>query len=120
MSEAERLLRHAVRPALAPQPQRPAVWHQVRKRRLAPFFSDDFKLLCAPSYLVPLLRPHPPPPTSVDKCRYMDSKMKPLWLVYNNKLLLGDTLGIIFKNGDGERDLEAAWLGSKERKTDGG
>uniref|UniRef100_A0AAZ3R0U1 phosphatidylinositol-4,5-bisphosphate 3-kinase n=1 Tax=Oncorhynchus tshawytscha TaxID=74940 RepID=A0AAZ3R0U1_ONCTS len=34
------------------------------------------------------------------KCRYMDSKMKPLWIVYNNKLLGGDTLGIIFKNGD--------------------
>lgn len=31
----------------------------------------------------------------------MDSKMKPLWIVYNNKLLSGDTLGIIFKNGDG-------------------
>uniref|UniRef100_M3ZWR1 Phosphatidylinositol 4,5-bisphosphate 3-kinase catalytic subunit beta isoform n=1 Tax=Xiphophorus maculatus TaxID=8083 RepID=M3ZWR1_XIPMA len=37
---------------------------------------------------------------SVEKCRYMDSKMKPLWIVYNNKLLNGDTLGIIFKNGD--------------------
>ncbi|XP_057206445.1 phosphatidylinositol 4,5-bisphosphate 3-kinase catalytic subunit beta isoform isoform X1 [Triplophysa rosa] len=36
----------------------------------------------------------------VEKCRYMDSKMKPLWIVYNNKLLDGDTLGIIFKNGD--------------------
>ncbi|XP_015226933.1 PREDICTED: phosphatidylinositol 4,5-bisphosphate 3-kinase catalytic subunit beta isoform [Cyprinodon variegatus] len=38
---------------------------------------------------------------NVEKCRYMDSKMKPLWIVYNNKLLNGDTLGIIFKNGDG-------------------
>nr|XP_023700850.1 phosphatidylinositol 4,5-bisphosphate 3-kinase catalytic subunit beta isoform [Paramormyrops kingsleyae] len=37
---------------------------------------------------------------SVEKCRYMDSKMKPLWIVYNNKLLDGDTLGIIYKNGD--------------------
>lgn len=36
----------------------------------------------------------------------MDSKMKPLWIVYNNKLMGGDTLGIIFKNGDGERDLK--------------
>lgn len=34
----------------------------------------------------------------------MDSKMKPLWIVYNNKLLVGDTLGIIFKNGDGRRN----------------
>lgn len=40
---------------------------------------------------------------SVEKCRYMDSKMKPLWIVYHNKLLAGDTLEIIFKNGDGER-----------------
>uniref|UniRef100_A0A3B4U6T9 Phosphatidylinositol 4,5-bisphosphate 3-kinase catalytic subunit beta isoform n=1 Tax=Seriola dumerili TaxID=41447 RepID=A0A3B4U6T9_SERDU len=36
----------------------------------------------------------------VTECRYMDSKMKPLWIVYNNKLMGGDTLGIIFKNGD--------------------
>ncbi|XP_005157523.1 phosphatidylinositol 4,5-bisphosphate 3-kinase catalytic subunit beta isoform isoform X1 [Danio rerio] len=37
---------------------------------------------------------------SVEKCKYMDSKMKPLWIVYNNKLLGGETVGIIFKNGD--------------------
>uniref|UniRef100_A0A8C5D1S3 phosphatidylinositol-4,5-bisphosphate 3-kinase n=1 Tax=Gadus morhua TaxID=8049 RepID=A0A8C5D1S3_GADMO len=36
----------------------------------------------------------------VERCRYMDSKMKPLWIVYHNKLLRGDSLGIIFKNGD--------------------
>lgn len=30
--------------------------------------------------------------------------MKPLWIVYNNKLLVGDMLGIIFKNGDGKRN----------------
>uniref|UniRef100_A0A8B9HR65 Phosphatidylinositol 4,5-bisphosphate 3-kinase catalytic subunit beta isoform n=1 Tax=Astyanax mexicanus TaxID=7994 RepID=A0A8B9HR65_ASTMX len=36
----------------------------------------------------------------VERCKYMDSKMKPLWIVYHNKLLVGDTLGIIFKNGD--------------------
>uniref|UniRef100_A0A8C2XKC6 Phosphatidylinositol-4,5-bisphosphate 3-kinase catalytic subunit beta n=1 Tax=Cyclopterus lumpus TaxID=8103 RepID=A0A8C2XKC6_CYCLU len=38
--------------------------------------------------------------SNFQRCRYMDSKMKPLWIVYNNKLLGGDTLGIIFKNGD--------------------
>ncbi|TRY82502.1 hypothetical protein DNTS_013819 [Danionella cerebrum] len=32
-----------------------------------------------------------------DKCKFMDSKMKPLWLMYKNKY---DTVGIIFKNGD--------------------
>uniref|UniRef100_A0A4W6CES4 phosphatidylinositol-4,5-bisphosphate 3-kinase n=1 Tax=Lates calcarifer TaxID=8187 RepID=A0A4W6CES4_LATCA len=37
---------------------------------------------------------------NTNRCRYMDSKMKPLWIVYNNKLMGGDTLGIIFKNGD--------------------
>ncbi|KAF2975370.1 hypothetical protein EK904_003959 [Melospiza melodia maxima] len=36
----------------------------------------------------------------VEKCRYMDSKMKPLWIVYNNKMFGGDHVGIIFKNGD--------------------
>lgn len=40
---------------------------------------------------------------SVEKCRYMDSKMKPLWIVYNNKMFGGDLVGIIFKNGDGKQ-----------------
>ncbi|XP_041126154.1 phosphatidylinositol 4,5-bisphosphate 3-kinase catalytic subunit beta isoform-like isoform X1 [Polyodon spathula] len=37
---------------------------------------------------------------NVEKCRFMDSKMKPLWIVYENKLLGGESLGIIIKNGD--------------------
>lgn len=41
----------------------------------------------------------------------MDSKMKPLWIVYNNKLLSGDTLGIIFKNGDGRDQGRGVWKG---------
>ncbi|XP_023368762.1 phosphatidylinositol 4,5-bisphosphate 3-kinase catalytic subunit beta isoform [Otolemur garnettii] len=36
----------------------------------------------------------------VEKCKYMDSKMKPLWLVYNNKVFGEDSVGVIFKNGD--------------------
>uniref|UniRef100_A0AAQ5YFV1 phosphatidylinositol-4,5-bisphosphate 3-kinase n=1 Tax=Amphiprion ocellaris TaxID=80972 RepID=A0AAQ5YFV1_AMPOC len=36
----------------------------------------------------------------VEKCRFMDSKMKPLWLMYLNPSLQGDMMGIIFKNGD--------------------
>ncbi|XP_068136641.1 phosphatidylinositol 4,5-bisphosphate 3-kinase catalytic subunit beta isoform isoform X2 [Hyperolius riggenbachi] len=36
----------------------------------------------------------------VEKCKYMDSKMKPLWIVYSNKGFGGDNIGIIFKNGD--------------------
>lgn len=39
---------------------------------------------------------------SADKCRFMDSKMKPLWLMYKNTCAQGDMVGIIFKNGDGE------------------
>lgn len=27
--------------------------------------------------------------------------MKPLWLVYNNKVFGEDSVGVIFKNGDG-------------------
>ncbi|KAM8864441.1 phosphatidylinositol 4,5-bisphosphate 3-kinase catalytic subunit delta isoform 2-T3 [Spinachia spinachia] len=34
-----------------------------------------------------------------DKCRFMNSKMKPLWLMYNPGAQ-GDMVGIIFKNGD--------------------
>ncbi|KAM4695460.1 phosphatidylinositol 4,5-bisphosphate 3-kinase catalytic subunit beta isoform 1-T2 [Discoglossus pictus] len=36
----------------------------------------------------------------VEKCKFMDSKMKPLWIVYNNRGFGGDSIGIIFKNGD--------------------
>lgn len=43
-------------------------------------------------------------PCSADKCRFMDSKMKPLWLMYKNPSTPGDMMGIIFKNGDGELD----------------
>uniref|UniRef100_A0AAR2JDK6 Phosphatidylinositol-4,5-bisphosphate 3-kinase n=1 Tax=Pygocentrus nattereri TaxID=42514 RepID=A0AAR2JDK6_PYGNA len=37
---------------------------------------------------------------STEKCKFMDSKMKPLWLMYKNKWVQADTVGIIFKNGD--------------------
>ncbi|XP_075459685.1 phosphatidylinositol 4,5-bisphosphate 3-kinase catalytic subunit delta isoform [Ascaphus truei] len=36
----------------------------------------------------------------VELCTFMDSKMKPLWVVYNNDLSGGSRVGIIFKNGD--------------------
>ncbi|KAM8829443.1 phosphatidylinositol 4,5-bisphosphate 3-kinase catalytic subunit delta isoform 2-T2 [Synchiropus picturatus] len=35
-----------------------------------------------------------------DKCRFMDSKMKPLWLMYKNPWAHEDMRGIIFKSGD--------------------
>ena len=34
------------------------------------------------------------------KCKFMDSKMKPLWLVFNNQEELGASVYQIFKNGD--------------------
>ncbi|KAM4770719.1 phosphatidylinositol 4,5-bisphosphate 3-kinase catalytic subunit beta isoform 2-T2 [Rhinophrynus dorsalis] len=36
----------------------------------------------------------------IEKCKYMDSKMKPLWIVYSNQGFGRDSQGIIFKNGD--------------------
>ena len=41
-------------------------------------------------------------PLSVDQCKFMDSKMRPLYLVFENMDELGDLVRIIFKNGDGE------------------
>jgi len=38
----------------------------------------------------------------------MDSKMRPLYLVFENLDELGDLVRIIFKNGDGECDI--IWL----------
>lgn len=35
-----------------------------------------------------------------DKCKVMDSKMRPLWIVYHNSDINGDDINIIFKNGD--------------------
>ena len=42
---------------------------------------------------------------STDKCKFMDSKMRPLWMVWKNY----DTIGgadldfyVMYKNGDGE------------------
>ncbi|XP_053256853.1 phosphatidylinositol 4,5-bisphosphate 3-kinase catalytic subunit delta isoform [Podarcis raffonei] len=38
---------------------------------------------------------------SVELCTFMDSKMKPLWIVFNNEEIGGTrNVGIIFKNGD--------------------
>lgn len=35
-----------------------------------------------------------------EKCRVMDSKMKPLWIVFENVDSHGDDIYVIFKNGD--------------------
>ncbi|XP_069774535.1 phosphatidylinositol 4,5-bisphosphate 3-kinase catalytic subunit delta isoform isoform X2 [Narcine bancroftii] len=36
----------------------------------------------------------------VDKCKFMDSKMKPLWIVHRNQRSDGNPMSLIFKNGD--------------------
>lgn len=36
----------------------------------------------------------------VDKCKVMDSKMRPLWIVFENADMHGDDICVIFKNGD--------------------
>ncbi|CAG9819182.1 unnamed protein product [Phaedon cochleariae] len=36
----------------------------------------------------------------LEKCRVMDSKMRPLWIVFENSDVYGDEVYIIFKNGD--------------------
>lgn len=36
----------------------------------------------------------------IEKCRVMDSKMRPLWIVFENDDPYGDDIFIIFKNGD--------------------
>jgi len=42
-----------------------------------------------------------PDTNRVEKCKVMDSKMRPLWLVFQNEDSLGDNILQIFKNGDG-------------------
>jgi hypothetical protein len=36
----------------------------------------------------------------IEKCKFMDSKKVPMWLVFNNAEALGDPVTIIFKEGD--------------------
>ena len=38
----------------------------------------------------------------VDACKYMGSKMAPLFLVFKNEDQLGDDVPILYKNGDGK------------------
>lgn len=39
----------------------------------------------------------------IQKCRFMDSKMKPLWLVFENDDSEARDTYLIFKNGDGKQ-----------------
>ena len=38
----------------------------------------------------------------LDKIKVMNSKMRPLWLVYGTEDLPDPTISIIYKNGDGK------------------
>lgn len=45
--------------------------------------------------------------SSVEQCTFMDSKMKPLWIMYSSEEAgSAGSVGIIFKTGDGE---QAGW-----------
>ncbi|XP_067951627.1 phosphatidylinositol 4,5-bisphosphate 3-kinase catalytic subunit delta isoform-like isoform X2 [Watersipora subatra] len=57
--------------------------------------SETFKVISSP--LDPALRLST---LQIEKCRYMESKMKPLLLVWENGDKFGDEIQIIFKNGD--------------------
>lgn len=46
----------------------------------------------------------------VEKCKFMDSKMKPLWLVFGNGDVYGEDIYLIFKNGDGGRRFSVTCL----------
>jgi phosphatidylinositol-4,5-bisphosphate 3-kinase len=43
----------------------------------------------------------------VDKCKYMDSKKQPLWLVFENAEKRGAPIRVIFKAGDDLRYARA-------------
>uniref|UniRef100_A0A4W5LWT4 phosphatidylinositol-4,5-bisphosphate 3-kinase n=1 Tax=Hucho hucho TaxID=62062 RepID=A0A4W5LWT4_9TELE len=79
-------------------------WQKTSRQQM----TDDMKLCIkqeaymeALSYLLSPLNPSIMlSEICADRCKFMDSKMKPLWLMYKNKWVQGDAVGIIFKNGD--------------------
>uniref|UniRef100_A0A8C7MGZ2 phosphatidylinositol-4,5-bisphosphate 3-kinase n=1 Tax=Oncorhynchus kisutch TaxID=8019 RepID=A0A8C7MGZ2_ONCKI len=79
-------------------------WQKTSRQQM----TDDMKLCIkqeaykdALSYLLSPLNPSIKlSEICADRCKFMDSKMKPLWLMYKNKWVQGDAVGIIFKNGD--------------------
>ena len=44
-----------------------------------------------------------------EKCKVMDSKMRPIWLVFQNQDTLGEDILQIFKSGDGEAEGGGSW-----------
>lgn len=74
------------------------VGKEKAKHKLMEFLSkvkDDLKNVTSP--LNPSFRCKE---VRSDKCKVMDSKMKPIWTVYENVDQHGEDINIIFKNGD--------------------
>ncbi|XP_055587422.1 phosphatidylinositol 4,5-bisphosphate 3-kinase catalytic subunit beta isoform [Uranotaenia lowii] len=63
----------------------------LQQRSVGEALSDVFSPL-NPSFRCKTVR--------VEKCKVMDSKMRPLWIVYQNADGNGDDINMIFKNGD--------------------
>lgn len=63
----------------------------LRKKKMNDIF-NKFQNPLNPSYICKGVK--------VDNCKVMDSKMKPLWIVFENTILCNDDISIIFKNGD--------------------
>nr|BAQ19553.1 phosphatidylinositol 4,5-bisphosphate 3-kinase catalytic subunit beta isoform [Patiria pectinifera] len=53
---------------------------------------SNFVSPLSPSYKLKCLR--------LEKCKFMSSKMRPLWLVFENEDPIGDNIFLMFKNGD--------------------
>ncbi|XP_062901982.1 phosphatidylinositol 4,5-bisphosphate 3-kinase catalytic subunit beta isoform [Mobula hypostoma] len=68
------------------------VMHTCLKQPIYKEALSDFRSPLDPSVILSEL--------NIEKCKFMDSKMKPLWILYNNKMVGGEPVGIIFKNGD--------------------
>ena len=50
---------------------------------------------------------------SSDKCKFMDSKMKPLWMVWGSQDPMGQDVLLLYKKGDGESYLLSTTSGPK-------
>ncbi|XP_072040806.1 phosphatidylinositol 4,5-bisphosphate 3-kinase catalytic subunit beta isoform-like [Amphiura filiformis] len=76
----------------------------VRPEELLKLMSDILKQEVSAGSLVQFLSPLAPSymlkEPKIEKCKFMGSKMKPLWLVFRNSDPTADDVFIMFKNGD--------------------
>ncbi|XP_059803922.1 phosphatidylinositol 4,5-bisphosphate 3-kinase catalytic subunit beta isoform [Hypanus sabinus] len=68
------------------------VMHTCLKQPVYKEALSDFKSPLDPNVILSEL--------NIERCKFMDSKMKPLWILYNSEIVGGEPVGIIFKNGD--------------------